>query len=124
MEWVKYIIDRNFKRCAEVRDMANIILSLSHNNLLLSENEFLAFQQLREYYSDFILLSLRDNYQDTETHEITQEQIDHIINIYRKEIQTPVSSYGDFFNAIFAESNRVFSEMETLLELIKTRQKI
>lgn len=123
LEWLKNVIDRNYKRKEEFFLIKNKIIELTHENSILSEHQWKDFDEIRKSNDDFLFLSFKEHYLDLETREISLPEITQRIKHYGKLLPFKVSCYREYFNGIYEICGKGLNEMLTILAFVNDHLK-
>lgn len=122
IEWLKHIIERNFKTGRKLMDAVIDVIGIYHKNpAVLEDHEFDNFQNTREEYSDFLWFTFKEHYIDLETNEISKSEVENRINLFRNKIPIAVTSFSDYFNLVYERISQELFKTTELIELIKNR---
>ncbi|MFN4314358.1 MAG: restriction endonuclease [Chitinophagaceae bacterium] len=118
MEWLRQVIERNYKTGRELMRLSHDIVTAWHNGLLrFDDAEMTDFYEKKE--SDFNFFTFKEHYLDIENYEISYAQIDSSISSFQRRQSVSFASYRDFFNTIHSECTEIIDGWKTLLSGIK-----
>lgn len=122
MDYLHFIIDRNYKKGYELRTKANTILEIyDKHRLILSDEEFNAFQLLREAYSDLLLYSFRENYEHLDTKEIIIPEVEREIRSGIRDLRIVANSLKEYFAYIYCKCQVEIEKIQSIQMLIEKR---
>ncbi len=122
IEWLKEIVERNYKTGKKLMDAGIAVIEISHKNpIALDHQEFDNFQRNREDYSDFLFFTFKDHYIDTKTNEISRIEVEERIISFQNKIPIDVTSFSDYFNFVNEKCRHELLKTTELLELIQRR---
>jgi hypothetical protein len=113
MEWLRHVIERNYKLGREIINKKHEIISVIHANKLsvaIDMNEF-----YRNCESDFLFMTFKEHYLDLNTQEISVIEIDSRIEHYQVQLGIDAKSYSDYFNEIYIQCKAILREWEFIL---------
>ena len=122
MEYLHFVIDRNYKKGHELRSKASTILDICHKHpLILSDKEFNEFQLLRENYSDLLIYSFRENYEHLETKQITIPEVERGIRSGMRDLRMVANSLKEYFDYIYFKCQLEIEKIQSIQMLIEKR---
>ncbi|MFT3749067.1 MAG: restriction endonuclease [Agriterribacter sp.] len=122
MEYLHFVIDRNYKKGYELRMKANAILELHDKHpLILSDEEFNEFQLLRDAYSDLLLYSFRESYEHLETKEIIIPEVEREIRSGIMDLRIVPNSLKEYFDYIFYKCQAEIEKIQSIQMVISKR---
>ena len=122
MDYLHFVIDRNYKKGHELRMKANTILDIYNKHRhILSHAEFKEFQLSREKYSDLLLCSFRESYEHLDTKEIIIAEVERGMTTGMRDLGLVTSSLKDYFDYIFYKCQEEMRKMNSMLLLIEER---
>lgn len=123
LEYVCYVVDRNFKKGHELRVKANTVLETYHKHpSVLSDKEFENFQLLREAYNDFLFYSFREHYEHLDTREVTLGEVNRGIATAKRDLKIEVNSLKEYFDLIFTKCLEEMLKVDSVLLMVRNRQ--
>lgn len=124
MEYLHFVIDRNYKKGHELRSKASAILDICHKHpFILSDKEFNEFQLLRENYSDLLIYSFRENYEHLDTKEIAIPEVESGIRNGKRDLRIVANSLKEYFDYIYFKCQLEIEKIQSIQMLIEERLK-
>ncbi len=122
MDYLHFVIDRNYKKGHELRFKANQVLYVyEKNSLLLSDEEFEEFQLSRENYSNLLFYSFKEHYEHMDTKEITIAEVERGVKEGIRDIKLVASSLKEYFDYIYYKCQEEMEKVNSTLLLIEKR---
>jgi len=122
IEWLKQIVERNFKTGRKLMDAVINVIEIYHQNpVVLEYREFDNFQNTREEYSDLLWFTFKEHYLDAKTNEISKVEVERKINMFLNKIPNAVTCFSDYFNFIDERCRQELFKTTELLKLISNR---
>lgn len=122
MDYLNFVIERNFKKGHELRTKANVILEKYHKHpLTLSKKEFNEFQLLREAYSDLLFYTFREHYEDLDTKEILIEEVERGVRAGMEGLHVEFNSLKEYFDYIFHKCQNEIENLNSIMLLMEER---
>lgn len=113
LEWMRSVIDRNYKIGRELMNLSIEVVDVLHNNDIKDQKAINRFYGQKE--SDFLFFTFIEHYIDLKSHEICIMQIDNHIVSNKKRIFVDVLCYKDYFDFIYKECSEILNEWKPLL---------
>jgi hypothetical protein len=109
--WLHHVIERNYKLGQDILNKKHQIITVTDKQRDINWDKFYGQAE-----SDPLFLTFKEHYIDLSTQEISLEQIDAVIDHYKRELQLQVSSYKDYFDHIYEECGKILCEWKRLLK--------